>query len=175
MEQNNKTFGFTMTLYEFGSTIPSLWGHVRGTNQHSSLSDAVASRFAVDYMGQHPEYVAQDNAMDYLSDNGGETYNRCHCAFCSSTTGRVRLTNGLTIVWSNFQIADMDMWRGEAYQSFFDYLDKKGGFYYEVRSASSSADVTVLTVPCSAGPTHLSTASGPRSSHKKTRSISSTT
>ncbi|KAJ8689338.1 hypothetical protein PTI98_013368 [Pleurotus ostreatus] len=94
MEQNNKTFGFTMTLYEFGSTIPTLWGHVR------------------DYMGKHPEYVAKDNAMDYLSDNGGETYNRCH-------------------FWSNFQIADMDMWRGEAYQSFFDYLDKKGGFYYE--------------------------------------------
>ncbi|KAF4582653.1 alpha 1,2-mannosyltransferase 2.4.1 [Pleurotus pulmonarius] len=94
MEQNNKTFGFTMTLYEFGSTIPTLWGHVR------------------DYMGEHPEYIAQDNAMDYLSDNGGETYNRCH-------------------FWSNFQIADMGMWRGEAYQSFFDYLDKKGGFYYE--------------------------------------------
>ena len=35
-------------------------------------------------------------------------------------------------VWSNFEIADMDFWRGEAYQKFFDFLERKGGFYYEV-------------------------------------------
>lgn len=34
-------------------------------------------------------------------------------------------------VWSNFEIADMDFWRSEAYTKFFDYLDSKGGFYYE--------------------------------------------
>jgi alpha 1,2-mannosyltransferase len=37
------------------------------------------------------------------------------------------------VVWSNFEIADMDFWRGEAYSAFFDHLDKTGGFYYEVR------------------------------------------
>ena len=26
----------------------------------------------------------------------------------------------------------MDLWRSEAYTKFFDYLDRKGGFYYEV-------------------------------------------
>jgi alpha 1,2-mannosyltransferase len=26
----------------------------------------------------------------------------------------------------------MDFWRGEAYSAFFDYLDSRGGFYYEV-------------------------------------------
>jgi hypothetical protein len=26
----------------------------------------------------------------------------------------------------------MDFWRGEAYSSFFEYLDRRGGFYYEV-------------------------------------------
>jgi hypothetical protein len=35
-------------------------------------------------------------------------------------------------VWSNFEIADMDFWRSEAYMKYFDYLDSKGGFYYEV-------------------------------------------
>lgn len=35
------------------------------------------------------------------------------------------------IVWSNFEIGDLDFWRGEAYAKFFDYLDQKGGFYYE--------------------------------------------
>ena len=36
-------------------------------------------------------------------------------------------------VWSNFEIADMDFWRGEAYSQFFEHLESKGGFYYEVR------------------------------------------
>jgi hypothetical protein len=36
------------------------------------------------------------------------------------------------VVWSNFEIADMDFWRSEAYQEFFDHLESKGGFYYEV-------------------------------------------
>lgn len=39
-------------------------------------------------------------------------------------------------VWSNFEIADMDFWRGEAYSKFFDHLDSTGGFYYEVRVAA---------------------------------------
>jgi alpha 1,2-mannosyltransferase len=26
----------------------------------------------------------------------------------------------------------MDFWRGEAYQAYFQYLEIKGGFYYEV-------------------------------------------
>jgi Glycolipid 2-alpha-mannosyltransferase len=43
------------------------------------------------------------------------------------------LTGGLKKVWSNFEIADMDFWRGEAYTAFFNYLDSLGGFYYEVR------------------------------------------
>ena len=37
------------------------------------------------------------------------------------------------LVFNNFEIADMDLWRGEAYTAFFDYLDHNGGFYYEVR------------------------------------------
>jgi hypothetical protein len=40
------------------------------------------------------------------------------------------------IVWSNFEIADMDFWRGDTYMSFFEFLDQKGGFYYEVSSFS---------------------------------------
>jgi alpha 1,2-mannosyltransferase len=35
-------------------------------------------------------------------------------------------------VWSNFEIADLDFWRSETYIKYFDFLDQKGGFYYEV-------------------------------------------
>ena len=37
------------------------------------------------------------------------------------------------LVWSNFEIGDLDFWRGEAYTKFVEFLDQKGGFYYEVR------------------------------------------
>ena len=52
--------------------------------------------------------------MSFLSDDGGQTYNLCH-------------------YWSNFEIADLDFWRSEAYAKFFDFLETKSGFYYEVR------------------------------------------
>ncbi|KAK7448081.1 hypothetical protein VKT23_013838 [Stygiomarasmius scandens] len=94
MEEKEKAYAFTIAMYEFEKTIPTLW------------------RETMDFLKLHPEYVAEDNAMGFLSENGGETYNLCH-------------------FWSNFEIADMDFWRSKAYMDYFEYLDKKGGFYYE--------------------------------------------
>ncbi|PCH34898.1 glycosyltransferase family 15 protein [Wolfiporia cocos MD-104 SS10] len=94
MEDTGKVYGFTITMYEFQATIPTLWDAVK------------------EFTHEHPELVAPENAMGYLSDDGGATYNLCH-------------------FWSNFEIADMDFWRGPAYSAFFDFLDAKGGFYYE--------------------------------------------
>ncbi|KAF8921281.1 glycosyltransferase family 15 protein [Mucidula mucida] len=94
MQDQQKVYGFTVSLYEYERTIPTLWQAVR------------------EFMETHPGLVVNDNAMDFLSDDGGLTYNRCH-------------------FWSNFEIGDLDLWRGEAYSKFFDFLDEKGGFYYE--------------------------------------------
>ncbi|KAI0824385.1 glycosyltransferase family 15 protein [Trametes gibbosa] len=94
MQDHNKTYGFTITMYEFRATIPTLWDTVKT------------------FVKEHPEYVASNNAMGYMSDDGGESYNLCH-------------------FWSNFEIANMDFWRGEAYSKFFEHLDRAGGFYYE--------------------------------------------
>ncbi|KAG1715703.1 hypothetical protein ID866_1466 [Astraeus odoratus] len=94
MQDQNKVYGFTLSLYEYEATIPTLWDNVKK------------------FVRENPELVPEDNAMSFVSDDGGITYNRCH-------------------FWSNFEIADMDFWRGEAYSKFFDYLDSQGGFYYE--------------------------------------------
>ena len=56
--------------------------------------------------------MPKDNAMAFLSEDGGETYNRCH-------------------FWSNFEIGSLALWRSEAYLAYFEYLDKAGGFFYE--------------------------------------------
>ncbi|KAJ7221311.1 glycosyltransferase family 15 protein [Mycena pura] len=94
MEEQNKVYAFTIALYEWSATIPTLWDTVKK------------------FMKEYPQYVASDNAMGFLSDNSGDGFNMCH-------------------FWSNFEIADMDFWRGEVYTKFFEYLDKTGGFYYE--------------------------------------------
>ena len=67
-----------------------------------------------EFIKENPQLVEKGNAMGFISDNNGDTYNRCH-------------------FWSNFEIGDLDFWRGEAYTKYFDFLDSKGGFYYEVR------------------------------------------
>ncbi|EGN94535.1 glycosyltransferase family 15 protein [Serpula lacrymans var. lacrymans S7.3] len=94
MQDNNKLYGFTISLLEWAPTIATLWGTVK------------------DFIAQNPQYVAEGNAMQFLSDDAGDTYNLCH-------------------FWSNFEIANMDFWRGEAYSKYFEYLEAKGGFYYE--------------------------------------------
>lgn len=33
--------------------------------------------------------------------------------------------------WSNFEIGDLDFFRGEEYTRLSDFLDREGGFYYE--------------------------------------------
>jgi len=116
MHENNKTYGFTIALYEFESTIQSLWSTVRGNRPTARLfptehADPRRSSL-VDFLTENPQQLAPDNAMHFISDNGGQNYNNCH-------------------FWSNFEIADMDFWRGEAYEAYFKFLDSRGGFYYE--------------------------------------------
>ncbi|KIJ62421.1 glycosyltransferase family 15 protein [Hydnomerulius pinastri MD-312] len=94
MQDHNKTYGFTISMYEFEATIESLWATAK------------------DYAQLHPEQLHPHNALGFISDDGGSKYNLCH-------------------FWSNFEIADMDFWRSEVYVSFFEFLDQKGGFYYE--------------------------------------------
>lgn len=92
--------------------------------------------------------------MGFISDNNGDTYNRCH-------------------FWSNFEIGDLDFWRGEAYTKYFDFLDSKGGFYYEVRQTCTPSRTTSDILSCSAGETRPFTASALHCSPKRNRSTSS--
>lgn len=90
-----------------------------------------------DFLNSHPEYLAEGNAMGFISDNGGEEYNLCHCELPIPIHSVVTRTDvGHSPVWSNFEIADMDFWRAPAYTAYVDYLEASGGFYYEVRISS---------------------------------------
>lgn len=106
MRKNNKKYGFVISLHEYEDTITTLW-------------DAVD-----DYLAEHGDDVdMENNSYDFItnSDTIGKyspivesntDYNLCH-------------------FWSNFEIGDLNFFRSERYKTFFEFLDAKGGFYYE--------------------------------------------
>ena len=94
MAENEKKYSFVLSLYEYHETIPTIWDSVRT------------------FMKEHPEHVAKGNSLDFLSEDGGKSYNNCH-------------------FWSNFEIGNLNWLRSEGYSDFFDRLDRDGGFFYE--------------------------------------------
>jgi len=102
MQDHNKTYGFTINLYDAPQSIPTLWPETEK------------------FMAEHPEYLHPNNAMDWLTDSSrrpehnrkANGYSTCH-------------------FWSNFEIADMDFWRSKPYEDYFNHLDRAGGFFYE--------------------------------------------
>lgn len=102
MHDNNKTYGWTITLYDDPHTIPTLWPET--------------AKFIAD----HPDYIHENAALDFLTDDqrrpehnrGAQGYSTCH-------------------FWSNFEVADMDFFRSQKYEDYFNHLDRAGGFFYE--------------------------------------------
>lgn len=94
MRVNDVQYGWAITLTEYGDTIPTLWSTVR------------------EFMKLHPEYIQEDNLMDFISDDEGSGFNGCH-------------------FWSNFEAGSLNFYRSKAFRDFFNYLDQKGGFFYE--------------------------------------------
>jgi alpha 1,2-mannosyltransferase len=94
MQENGKKYGWTISLFEYLATIETLWSTVKKFKE------------------KHPEHIREGNLEDWISNDGGQTYNLCH-------------------FWSNFEIADLNLWRSKAYLDFFEFLDDSGGFFYE--------------------------------------------
>jgi mannosyltransferase len=102
MEDNNKTYGFTINLYDAPQTIKTLWPETRK------------------FLAANPSYLSENNMWEWITDDqarpehnqGANGYSTCH-------------------FWSNFEIGDLDFFRGEKYESYFQHLDRAGGFFYE--------------------------------------------
>lgn len=63
----------------------------------------------MEFLRENPQAVDKDNLAGFVSDDGGNSYNLCH-------------------FWSNFEIANMQFFRSPVYESYFEFLDRKGGF-----------------------------------------------
>lgn len=60
LREENKIYGFTITIHEFKRTIETLWETTK------------------EFLKLNPEYVHPNNLMNFISDDEGETYNLCH-------------------------------------------------------------------------------------------------
>ncbi|WPK27454.1 hypothetical protein PUMCH_004842 [Australozyma saopauloensis] len=99
-----KVYGFTVALYDSPQSVRTLFPETIKFLNEGNNSEYLHPRGAFQFTTesrQHPEIH---------KITGG--YSTCH-------------------FWSNFEIADMDFFRGEAYSKYFEYLDSTGKFYYE--------------------------------------------
>ncbi|KAI9712446.1 MAG: hypothetical protein M1820_001659 [Bogoriella megaspora] len=104
MHDHNKTYGFTINLYDKPESLPTLWPE---TMKFLSSDN-------------NNKLLHKENAMDWVIDRERRPKHN-------------EKANGFSTChfWSNFEIADMEFWRGEAYERYFEHLDRAGGFFYE--------------------------------------------
>lgn len=105
MVTTNKTYGFVIAIPEYENTIPTLWPTVEK------------------FMKEYPQHLHPNNAYDFITTNESDVfYNMDH-----PTSSDYNMCH----FWSNFEVGNLNFFRGEAYEAYFNYLDQAGGFHYE--------------------------------------------
>ncbi|KAK0707313.1 glycosyltransferase family 15 protein [Lasiosphaeris hirsuta] len=113
MARRGKAYGYTVALWEVPETCPSLFRAVDDFRSDEGMPAAPMWR-AMITPSRAPWPIRR--LLGWWSTahrtRGGDRWNYCH-------------------YWSNFEIADLDFFRGDAYQALFQHLDRTGGFYSE--------------------------------------------
>lgn len=94
--------GYVINIYDAPQSIRTLWPTT------------------MEFVAKHPEYLHPNNSLAWLMEDTlrpdhntiANGYSTCH-------------------FWSNFEIGDMNFFRSDAYDKYFEYLDQSGGFFYE--------------------------------------------
>lgn len=108
---SDKLYGFSIAMIEFKETIESLWGVTRAHFEnrpwwnYSDVKDGSDTAIPNTSLG----FIEQDT--DSKKRERGK-YNYCH-------------------YWSNYEVGNLEFFRGEEYNLYFDALDKTGNFFYE--------------------------------------------
>lgn len=104
LQDERKIFGFTLTGREDPETMKTLWDVTR------------------EYIEQHENYTP--DLRGFIIDSGdpkigrdkklvkADDFNYCY-------------------FWSNSEIGNLNFWRSPPVKAYFEYLDHKGGFFYE--------------------------------------------
>lgn len=73
--------------------------------------ETIPTLWATAYEWMEKQKIGKSPLLNYFIEDNSR-YNGCH-------------------FWSNFEVARTDLWGSELYLSFFNHLDKSGGFFYE--------------------------------------------
>jgi mannosyltransferase len=123
MAKAGKKYGYTVALWELGTTVPTMFRKVSDYKTRRNIPSTNLWNAMID-----PSWAPLPlrPLMSWLGsrDAHGDAWNLCH-------------------FWSNFEIADMDWFRSKEYRDFFEFLDADGGFYYE-RVCSTIANLCFL-------------------------------
>jgi mannosyltransferase len=111
MEKSGKKYGYTIALWELGTTIPTLYRKISDYKEKMRIPTTAMWTAMIDASWM-PWPIRPWLSLLRNRDRNGDLYNMCH-------------------FWSNFEIADMDFFRSSKYRGLFDFLDADGGFYYE--------------------------------------------
>jgi mannosyltransferase len=111
MAKHKKVYGYTIALWEVGKSCPGLFRATADWKELAGVSTGSLWR-AITEVSWMPFPFRRFLTWLPYRDAYGDAWSLCH-------------------FWSNFEIADMDFFRSKAYQDYFDYLDRKGGFYNE--------------------------------------------
>ena len=120
MAQNNKVYGWVITIVETPNTIPTLFDSILQWRDNVTAANTAYSRFSeqtklVDWekQGELWDFFMSNTTRDRSGDYAQkEEYNMCH-------------------FWTNFEIGDLRFFRSKEYRALFDHLDRAGGFYTE--------------------------------------------
>ena len=111
MQKRGKKYGYTIALWEWGQTVPSLYRKVSDWKEKRRILSTPLWQALI-----HPSTAPWPfrKLLSLLRNRNadGDLWNMCH-------------------FWSNFEIADMEFFRGKEYREFFEFLDADGGFYFE--------------------------------------------
>lgn len=118
MKQNNKTLGkgnekINGCLINWMTDTESVWLGFTLTMREAPESITSLWSGTQKFMTEKAHFVLPHNEtiMPWIMSNQNE-YNYCH-------------------MWSNFEIVDLNFLRSRAYQEYFGFLDRQGGFFYE--------------------------------------------
>ncbi|KAI8904046.1 glycosyltransferase family 15 protein [Gorgonomyces haynaldii] len=104
MKQDDISYGYTSLMMEFIPTIETLW---------KTTLDWASERRKSIFKNNH--LIVPNHEMpliNFFVDPKTNQFTGCH-------------------FWSNFEIARLDLWNNKDYISYFEHLDRSGGFFYE--------------------------------------------
>ncbi|KAI1403902.1 glycolipid 2-alpha-mannosyltransferase-domain-containing protein [Hypoxylon fuscum] len=112
MQDNDMAYGFNMAILDDARSFPSLWERTKtfiDRNEELVDEDADYNWLLHDAEDRDDTIRPNTGAEEALGD--GE-YNNCQ-------------------FYSNFEVGSLNFFRGKEHRSYFNHLDRAGGFYYE--------------------------------------------